>query len=121
MVPPRRSLVNVRTPKHVHRRLRPDQVDLVIESYLAGSTLREIGQRFSVHRTTVSELLKARGIKRRYGSLTPEQVDQAVKLYRSGLALAAVAEVLHVQTSTVWLALKRRGIPRRNRQGRERA
>ena len=71
------------TPKQVHRRLRPDQVDQVVCLYLAGATLKELGKQFQVHRTTLSELLERRGIQPRYGSLTPEQEDQALELYAS--------------------------------------
>ena len=82
-----------RTPKQVHRRLRPDQVDQVVCLYLAGATLKELGKQFHVHRTTLSELLEWRGIQRRYGSLTPEQEDQALELYAFGLSLVAVGDI----------------------------
>jgi DNA-directed RNA polymerase specialized sigma24 family protein len=113
MVPSRPSVVNVRTPKRVHRRLRSDQVDELVESYLAGSTLKEVAQQFGIYRTTVSELLEARGIERRYCSLTTEEIDQAVKLYHSGLSLVDVGKALGLNQSTVWSAMKDRGVPLR--------
>jgi hypothetical protein len=108
-----------RTPKQVHRRLPADQVDQLINRYLAGATLKQLGQQFHIHRLTVAGLLEQRGVSRRYGSLAVDQITEAVKLYQSGLALAAVGEVLHVNATTVWHALQRRGIPLRDCQGRE--
>ena len=55
-----------RTPKQVHRRLQPAEVDEVVDRYLAGATLKELGKQYQVHRTTVSELLEQRGVQRRY-------------------------------------------------------
>ena len=51
-----------RTPKQIHRRLQPAQVDEVVRRYLGGATLKELGNEYQVHRTTISELLEQRGV-----------------------------------------------------------
>jgi hypothetical protein len=109
-----------RTPKQIHRRLQPAQVDEVVNRYLAGATLKELGKQYHVHRTTVSELLEQRGVQRRYRSLSVDQVAEAVKLYESGLSLVGVGEILRVNSGTVWQALKRNGVPLRDCHGRTR-
>lgn len=109
----------IRTSKQVHRRLRPDQVEKVVAGYQAGATLRELGERFSVHRTTVSELLEQRGVERRYASLSPTQVAEGIRLYHTGMSLVAVGKELGVNQSTVWSALKRAGAPLRDCHGRK--
>jgi hypothetical protein len=109
-----------RTPKQVHRRLPADQIDQLINRYLAGATLKQLGQQFQVDRLTVAELLERRGVKRRYASLTVDQVAEAANLYHSGLPLTSVGQALHVDQSTVWRALKARGVPMRDCQGRKR-
>lgn len=112
--------VTVRTPKQVHRRLTGDQVDQLIDGYRAGATLKELGQRYSVHRTTVSQLLEQSGVDRRYASLRPHQVAEAVQLYQTGMSLVAVGKALGANQSTVWWALKRVGAPLRDCHGRNR-
>jgi DNA-directed RNA polymerase specialized sigma24 family protein len=107
-------------PKQVHRRLRPAEVDEVVALYLAGATLRQLGQQFRVHRTTVSELLQQRGIQRRYRALTPDQESEAVQLYASGMSLVDVGGVLHVNAGTIWHVLKRRCVPLRDCHGKDR-
>jgi hypothetical protein len=107
-----------RTPKQIHHRLQPAQVDEVVHRYLAGATLKELGKQYQVHRTTISELLEQRGVQRRYRSLSLDQVADAVKLYESGLSLVRVGEILRVNSGTVWQALKRNGVPLRDCHGR---
>jgi hypothetical protein len=45
MVPSGPQTAIPRTPKQIHRRLQPIQVDEVVSSYLAGATLKELGRR----------------------------------------------------------------------------
>ena len=120
MVPKGHRTPIPRTPKQIHRRLQPAQVDEIVSRYLGGATLKELGNEYQVHRTTISELLEQRGVQRRYRSLSLDQVTQAVKLYESGLSLVRVGQVLQVNSGTVWQALKRQGVPLRDCHGRTR-
>jgi predicted HTH domain antitoxin len=115
-----RSRFLARTPKQIHRRLQPHQVDEVVSRYLAGATLKELGEQYQVHRTTISELLDRRGVQRRYQPLSVNQVADAVKLYESGLSLVRVSEILQVNSGTVWQALKHKGVRLRDCHGRAR-
>jgi hypothetical protein len=121
MVPSGPQTAIPRTPKEIHRRLQPLQVDEVVRRYLAGATLKELGKQYQLNRTTISELLEQRGVQRRYRSLSVDQVAEAIKLYKSGLSLVRVGEVLQVNSGTVWQALKRKGVALRDCHGRDRA
>jgi hypothetical protein len=120
MVPSGPQTAIPRTPKQVHRRLQPLQVDEVVSQYLAGATLKELGKQYQVHQTTISELLEQRGVQRRYRSLSVDRVAEAVKLYESGLSLVRVGNLLQVNSGTVWQALKGRGVQLRDCHGRTR-
>jgi DNA-binding CsgD family transcriptional regulator len=106
-----------RTPKQVHRRLRPTEVGELIASYKNGSTVYELAEQFRIHRETVSALLERQGIPRRGRPLSPAQIEQAAKLYDSGLSLAKVAPQLGCDPGTVRLALLKSGMRMRNNHG----
>ncbi|MGD0380630.1 MAG: helix-turn-helix domain-containing protein [Acidimicrobiales bacterium] len=47
-------------PYAPRRHLSPEQIEEIVAGYLDGTTARELGEKFDVHRTTVSEILKDR-------------------------------------------------------------
>jgi len=71
----------------------------------------ELGDRFSVERRTVSNILKRHDVPMRRRGLSPEQVDDAIHLYNLGWSLARVGEHLGVDHTTVLTKLRERGIP----------
>jgi hypothetical protein len=103
------------------RQLDADQVQELIAGYQAGATVYELGDRFSVERRTVSNILKRHDVPMRRRGLSPEQVDDAIHLYNLGWSLARVGEHLGVDHTTVLTKLRERGIPTRDTHGRARS
>jgi DNA-directed RNA polymerase specialized sigma24 family protein len=55
----------------VQRRLSGDEEQLVVEAYLAGLTVYEVGAQFRIHRTTVSAIMERHGVKMRRAPKRP--------------------------------------------------
>jgi DNA-directed RNA polymerase specialized sigma24 family protein len=51
--------------KQLQRRLDPAEEQRVIDDYLSGRTVYEVGELFKIHRTTVSAIMKRHGVKLR--------------------------------------------------------
>nr|WP_116112897.1 MULTISPECIES: hypothetical protein [Amycolatopsis] len=102
------------------RQLDDEQTKLLIEGYLAGATVYELGERFGINRRTVSVVLKRHGVTMRRRGLSSEQVDEAVQLYEVGWPLARIAERMDVDPTTVLNRLRERGVRMRDTHGRER-
>jgi hypothetical protein len=62
IVPSGRKTVNSRTPKAIHRRLRPAQVEELVAGYQAGSTVYQLAEQFRINRETVPKLLERSGV-----------------------------------------------------------
>jgi DNA-binding CsgD family transcriptional regulator len=101
------------------RRLKPSEVDTLVALYEAGASHRQLAARFGVHRETVLEHLKRRGVPGRPNrrKLSDEQVQAAARLYESGLSLAQVGETFGVNAQTIRTHLSRAGVPIRPRRG----
>ena len=119
IVPSRPKTVNSRTPKAIHRRLRPAQVDELVIGYKTGSTVYQLAEQFQVHRGTVAKLLEREGVPRRRCPLAPAQIEHATELYASGLSLVSVGKRLGCDGSTVHLALRKAGVRMRDTHGRD--
>jgi DNA invertase Pin-like site-specific DNA recombinase len=120
IVPSRPKTVNSRTPKAIHRRLRPEQVEQLVIGYKTGSTVYQLAELFRIDRGTVSRLLERQGVPRRGRPLSAAQVEQASRLYATGLSLVGVGKRLGCEGSTVHIALQKAGVRMRDCQGRER-
>jgi hypothetical protein len=116
----RAKTVNTRTPKAIHRRLRPSHVEQLVAGYQAGSTLYQLAEQFRINRATVSKLLERQGVPRRNSPLSLAQVELATELYAAGLSLVSVGNQLGCDGSTVHLALRKAGVRMRDCHGRER-
>lgn len=90
--------------------LNERQIARIVERYKAGATTYELATEFGVHRTTISQHIKAAGVKTRLQPLTPQQVDTAVALYARGLSLADVGRELGCHASTVLSACREKGV-----------
>ena len=47
-------------PRQLQHRLKPDEIDQLVEARKAGATIKELAAKFEIHRTTVMEHLKRR-------------------------------------------------------------
>jgi len=102
------------------RQLGDEQVQQLIAGYQSGATVYELGDRFSIERRTVSNILHRHGVPMRRRGLSPEAVDDAIHLYNLGWSLARVGECLGVDHTTVLNKLRERGVPTRDTHGRPR-
>lgn len=107
-------------PPFTIRQLRPEQVEELEQAYLAGATLKALGERFGLNRQSLARVLRKAGVAVGTRHMTPVQVDEAVRLYRSGLSLASVAERFGVDPHTIRSRLRDRGVTMRDSHGRER-
>jgi hypothetical protein len=103
------------------QQLDTDQVQSLIQGYVAGATTYELGARFGIDRRTVSKILHRRGVQMRRHGLSSGQVDEAIYLYNSGWSLARVGEHLGVDPTTVLNRLRERGVRTRDTHGRPRS
>ena len=117
IVPEGTPEVNLRTPRQVQRRLRPDEVTELVASYEAGEIVKELALRHNLHRETVSNILTRHGVARRPKGIPPEMIGQLIADYQSGQSLATLGEKLSVDGATVALTLRKAGIPLRPRRG----
>lgn len=95
----------VRAPSQRQKqvRLRPEQVDELVEAYVAGALQQELCTRFGIHDTTLRAHLRRRGaLKRRpYRKLRGDLLEEARRLYADGLSLRAVASEVGVSREAV--------------------
>ncbi len=63
--------------------------------------VKQIAERFGVHRTTITKIVTSAGVKVRSKPLASSTRDEARHLYNSGRSLAQVAEQLGVSASAV--------------------
>ena len=89
-----------------------------MSAYRAGTSIRELAERFKINRKTVFEHIEREGLPRRIPALSPQEVEKARSLYQSGQSLQSVSEHFGVAAHTVALALRRTGVEIRKRRGR---
>ena len=63
--------------------------------------VKQIAERFGVHRTTITQIVSSAGVKVRSQPLASSAREEARHLYDSGRSLAQVAEQLGVSPSAV--------------------
>lgn len=109
----------IEVPRQHQVRLSPARVDELALAYQRGATVRELVEQFGVHRTTVLDHLKRRGIARRANvrKLTDEQVQEAARYYGAGNSLVTTGRRFGVDASTVSREFRRARIVLRPRRG----
>ena len=95
------------------RQLKPGELDELVKAYEAGATVFQLATRFGIHRTTVGQHLKARGVDTRPTAFGPGELEEAAALYRSGWALSKIGERFGVAYTTVWRHLRAVGVEMR--------
>jgi DNA-binding transcriptional ArsR family regulator len=103
---------STRPPKRA-KRLNDTELARLGARYGSGVTVYELAIEFGVHRTTISQHLKAAGVQMRLQPLSEQEVGTAATLYATGLSLANVGQQLGVNASTVYQALKQHGVEMR--------
>jgi lambda repressor-like predicted transcriptional regulator len=95
-------------------RLNHHQADALAAAYTDGKSIKELAQRYGVHRTTVSALLRRFNVEFRQRGLAASDVTTAVRLYAQGWSLARLGERLQVDDMTVRRALLASGVMMRS-------
>ena len=82
--------------------------------------MKELAERWGVHRTTVAEHLRRAGVEQRWQGLSHAQLDEALRPYNDGRSLQRLAERYGCDAETVCHALKRAGAHLRKPRDRPR-
>jgi lambda repressor-like predicted transcriptional regulator len=99
--------------RQIQIRLTDSQADLLVSAYEAGQTIRQLAERFGVHRLTVATILRTRNVPIRRQGLAEHDLAGAEQLYQSGWSLAKVAQEFACNAETIRQAFKRAGVQRR--------
>lgn len=70
-----------RTLKQVQRRLQPAHVEELLDAYRAGVAVKRLAEQLRINRTIVLNLVKRRGMRRRYPALQGAEGRRARQLY----------------------------------------
>jgi DNA-directed RNA polymerase specialized sigma24 family protein len=95
-------------------RLAPHEVKALAAAYRDGKTIKELAQRFGIHRLTVTALLRRHRVEMRRAGLTPDDVAVASQLYADGWSLAKLGKKFGVDAATVWRALRAANVAMRS-------
>lgn len=85
----------------VSPRVSASKAKRIVAGYEAGKTVYDLPDEHSLHRTTISFVLKRNGVRLRLQSPTEEQVNEMIRLYGEGLSLKRVGERLGFDAGTV--------------------
>lgn len=95
--------------RRVHFRLDDQLVAQLLASYQAGSTGRQLAERYGLARSTIIELLRKHSVAVRHPRVTPEQAVEMLRLCQSGMQQVEIAKRFGRDPGTVWHVLKRAG------------
>lgn len=117
----KRQLSNPSPPgstRQSQRRLKPTDIDHLLDAYTAGDLVNDIAARFGVSRTTVIGHVTRRGLPRRSDQRwSATELQVAATLYADGHSLAAVGARFDIHAETVRNRLRRSGVQIRTRRG----
>ena len=115
-----------RTPRQASLPTKPKTTPVELQQAIAaddrsGAGIKEIAQKYDVHRVTVRTCLDRISVELRPKGLTAAQIDAAEHLYETErLSLATIGERFGVTSRTVHLPLLERGVAMRDIHGRPR-
>lgn len=92
------------------RKLKPSEVDELVEKYQAGSSVYQLAKLYGIHRITVGKHLRSRGIDTMPPTLTQEQIREAAHLYTDGWSCKKIAKHFGVGAETVRERLHQSGV-----------
>lgn len=97
------------------RCLGADGVADLVARYEAGATVRELAERFGIHRVTVTAQLQRVGIPTRKAGLGADQAGEVMRLYEQGWSARKLAKNYEVSDHTIAAELRRAGVRLRRR------
>jgi hypothetical protein len=103
-----------RKPRQRHRRLSMSEMSKLIKEYEQGALVKELAERFGVHRATVTALLEWHEVELRRSGLVREVIPIVARMYSQGWSCARLGDLFDVDASTVWRALRAAGLTMRS-------
>jgi biotin operon repressor len=97
-------------PFRVEQRLSDKQISQLVAEYEAGTSGRQLAERYGLARSTVIAMLKERGVGVRYPRFTEVETERAIALYKAGVRQIDIARELGRSKSAVWHVLHRAGL-----------
>jgi transposase-like protein len=85
----------------------------LIKVYEQQVPVKDLAQRFGIHRATVTVLLQRHGVELRKLRLPPTGIPMVADLYRQGWSLVQLGARFGVDSSSVWRALRDAGVTMR--------
>ena len=95
----------MRTVETAQTFLTADEVDALVGDYLAGMGLRQLAERYGIHRATVFSHLRRRNVPSRRPGLGLDEKAEAVRLARAGVSMRAIGRRMGVDRKAVRAAL----------------
>lgn len=87
--------------------------DIMVKEYLNGATAKELSIRYSYHNSTISRLMKRRGVSRGRTSFKRTQIkDKVIKDFKNGLYCEEIAKKYDVEVHTIYHILDEAKIKR---------
>ncbi len=98
-----RQVLVVKTGTKIQRQVRLSEVDIIklVDDYRSGLTVIELSRRYGIHRTTVMDHLRRRGVPKQGPKLKREQITQAKYLRNLGISYEKIGAVFGVDGETV--------------------
>lgn len=104
-----RPSVSSPAPRRLDVRLSEPVVQQLLADYQAGSTGRQLAERYELARSTVISLLRKHGVEIRHPRVTPAEVAEMVRLYQAGVQQVEIAARFGRDPGNIWHVLKRAG------------
>ena len=100
----------VRTVETAQTFLTASEVDALVGDYLAGMSVKELAERYGIHRATVFSHLRRRNVPSRRPGLGIDEKAEAVRLARAGVSMRAIGRRMGVDRKAVRAALAEAGL-----------
>jgi DNA-directed RNA polymerase specialized sigma24 family protein len=101
---------NPEAPRRFRQTLDPGEIDDLAEAYKAGTSIKDLADRFGIDRSAILKKLQGLDIPRRYPALDPEQCEEVCRLYEGGLNSSEIGQVFDVSADTVLRILRRASV-----------
>ncbi|GGN19871.1 hypothetical protein GCM10011609_71180 [Lentzea pudingi] len=92
------------------RKLKPAEIDELVEQYRAGSSVYQLAEKYGIHRITIGRHLRAQGIDTTAPALSEDQMMEAAQLYADGWSCKKIAKHFGVGAETVRERLHQAGV-----------
>ncbi|WP_405218267.1 hypothetical protein [Agrococcus sp. Ld7] len=100
----------MRTVETAQTFLTAAEVDTLVGDYLAGMGVKQLAERYGIHRATVFSHLRRRKVPSRRPGLGFDEKAEAVRLTRAGVSMRAIGRRMGVNRKAVRAALVEAGL-----------